>query len=72
MKYNKPNIVAIVAYSTNRIIGNNGKIPWSIKEDFKHFRQTTLGYPVIMGRKTFESIGRSLDGRTNIVLTRNK
>ena len=54
----------------NRIIGNEGKIPWHIPEDFAHFSATTKGHPIIMGRKTFESIGRILPGRENIVLTR--
>jgi dihydrofolate reductase len=62
--------IAIAAMARNRIIGNNGKIPWYIPEDFKHFRETTAGSPIIMGRKTFESIGRVLPGRENIVLTR--
>lgn len=62
--------IAIAAMARNRIIGNHGKIPWHIPEDFKHFRETTAGYPIIMGRKTFESIGRVLPGRENIVLTR--
>ena len=56
----------------NRVIGNEGKIPWYIPEDFKHFKETTQGYPIIMGRKTFESIGRILPGRENIVLTRGE
>lgn len=62
--------IAIAAMARNRIIGNEGKIPWHIPEDFKHFRETTAGYPIIMWRKTFESIGRVLPGRENIVLTR--
>ena len=56
----------------NRVIGNEWKIPWHIAEDFKHFRETTAGHPIIMGRKTFESIGRILPGRENIVLTRGE
>ena len=62
--------IAIVAMAHNRIIGNEWKIPWYIPEDFKHFRETTAGHPIIMWRKTFESIGRALPGRENIVLTR--
>lgn len=65
MKY-----IAIAAMARNRIIGNAGKIPWHIPEDFKHFKSTTEGYPIIMWRKTFESIGRVLPWRENIVLTR--
>jgi dihydrofolate reductase len=52
--------IAIAAMAKNRIIGNNGKIPWYIPEDFRHFKDTTSGHPIIMGRKTFESIGRVL------------
>jgi dihydrofolate reductase len=62
--------IAIAAMAKNRVIGNNGKIPWYIPEDFKHFKDTTSGHPIIMGRKTFESIGRILPWRENIVLTR--
>ena len=62
----------IAALDENRVIGNKGGIPWHIPEDFKHFKETTKGFPVIMGRKTFESIGRPLPKRLNIILTRNK
>ena len=55
----------------NRCIGNNGKMPWHLPADLKHFKTTTLDNPVIMGRKTFESIGKPLPGRLNIVITRN-
>ncbi len=61
----------IVAMSKNRVIGNHGKIPWHLPEDLAHFKQSTLGYPIIMGRKTFESIGKPLPERPNIVITRN-
>jgi len=61
----------IVAMSANRVIGNDGDIPWRISEDFKFFKNTTMGCAIIMGRKTFESIGRPLPGRLNIVITRN-
>ena len=54
----------------NRVIGKDGDLPWHISEDLKHFKRTTLGKPIIMGRKTFESIGRPLPGRTNIIVTR--
>ncbi|PHQ78473.1 MAG: type 3 dihydrofolate reductase [Coxiella sp. (in: Bacteria)] len=63
-------ISLIVAMSKNRVIGNEGKIPWHLPNDFKHFKQVTLGKPIIMGRKTHESIGRPLPGRRNIVVTR--
>ena len=65
-------IILIAALSENRVIGNNGKIPWHIPEDLKRFRKLTLEHPVIMGRKTYESIGKPLEKRTNFVVTRNK
>lgn len=55
----------------NRVIGRDGKIPWHISDDLKRFKALTMGHPVVMGRKTYESIGRALPGRTNIVLSRN-
>ncbi len=61
----------IVARGTNGAIGLKGKMPWHLPEDLKHFKETTMGSPVIMGRRTYESIGRALPGRTNIVLTRD-
>lgn len=61
--------VIISAMALNRTIGRDGKIPWKLPEDMKRFRKMTLGNTVIMGRKTAESIGRPLDGRTNIVLS---
>jgi dihydrofolate reductase len=62
-------IVLVVAVAENGIIGNAGGLPWRMKADLRRFRALTLGKPVIMGRKTFESIGRALDGRDNIVVT---
>lgn len=61
---------AIAAMSENRVIGNQGKIPWHLPEDFRWFKHKTLGGTLIMGRKTFESIGKPLPGRKTIVLTR--
>jgi dihydrofolate reductase len=61
---------AIAAMSLNRVIGRDNKIPWHLPEDFKWFKQLTTGHFVLMGRKTFESLGRPLPNRTNIVLTR--
>ncbi len=61
----------IVAMAENRVIGVNNKLPWYLPNDLKYFKQVTLGKPIIMGRKTFESIGKPLPGRTNIVITRN-
>jgi dihydrofolate reductase len=64
-------IVAIIAaMAENRVIGRDGTIPWDIPADRSRFRELTLGHPVIMGRRTFETIGRPLPGRTNIILTR--
>lgn len=60
----------IVAHARNGVIGKEGKLPWYLPEDLKHFKRTTLGKPVIMGRKTWESLGRPLPGRRNIVVTR--
>ena len=61
----------IVAMSTNRVIGINNALPWHLPNDLKYFKQVTMGKPIIMGRNTFESIGRPLPGRRNIVITRN-
>lgn len=66
------NIVIVVAMSENRVIGRNGDLPWRLSADLKHFKAVTMGYPIIMGRKTWESIGRPLPGRRNIVVTRRK
>lgn len=63
-------IKAIVAMAENRIIGNAGAIPWHLPEDFKFFKATTMGHAILMGRKTYESIGKPLPGRENIVLSR--
>jgi len=61
----------IVARSTNYVIGKNNQLPWKISADLQFFKKVTLGYPIIMGRKTWESIGRPLPGRRNIVVSRN-
>lgn len=63
-------IKAIVAMAENRVIGNAGAIPWHLPEDFKFFKATTIGHAILMGRKTYESIGKPLPGRENIVLSR--
>lgn len=63
-------ISAIVAMSKNRVIGLDNKLPWHLSADLKRFRKLTMGHPIIMGRKTFESIGKPLPGRRNIVITR--
>ncbi|MCD6010241.1 MAG: dihydrofolate reductase [Flavipsychrobacter sp.] len=61
----------IVAVAENNAIGKNNSLPWSLPEDLKFFKRTTIGKPVIMGRKTFESLGQALPGRLNIVLSSN-
>jgi dihydrofolate reductase len=64
-------VKAIAAMSLNRVIGRDNKIPWHLPEDFKWFKKLTTGHFVLMGRKTFESLGRPLPNRTNIVVTRS-
>lgn len=64
-------IVLVAAIGENNVIGRDGQLPWRISSDLKHFRALTLNRPLIMGRKTFQSIGKPLDLRTNIVLTRD-
>ncbi|OGU30981.1 MAG: diacylglycerol kinase [Ignavibacteria bacterium GWA2_35_9] len=66
-------IIIISAIAQNGVIGrSNGDMPWHIKEEFQHFKNTTSGFPVIMGRKTFNALGKPLKGRLNIVITRDK
>lgn len=65
-------IIIIVAIAKNGVIGRDGTLPWHLPSDLNHFKKTTMGFPLIMGRKTYDSIGRPLPGRDNIVLTRNK
>jgi dihydrofolate reductase len=64
-------ITLVAAYADNRVIGDRGTIPWRIPEDFAHFKDTTMGGTLVMGRATYDSIGRPLPGRTTIVITRN-
>lgn len=64
-------ISLIAAMSKNNVIGHHGKLPWHLPADLKHFKSLTLGKPLIMGRKTFESIGKPLPGRQTIIVTRN-
>ena len=66
-----PIFQAIAAMSENRVIGNRGKIPWHIPDDFRWFKHKTMGGTLIMGRKTFESIGKPLPGRQTLVITHN-
>ena len=67
----QPDIVLVVAAADNGVIGKDGAMPWHLPADLRRFRRITMGKPVIMGRKTFESIGKPLPGRHNIVLTRD-
>ena len=62
-------ISLVVAASRNDVIGGNGYLPWKLPADLQRFKQLTLGHPIIMGRKTYDSIGKPLPGRTNIVIT---
>ena len=68
----EPRLTLIAAYADNRVIGDHGAIPWRIPEDFAHFKATTMGGTLVMGRATYDSIGRPLPGRTTIVVTRNQ
>lgn len=64
-------LTGIVAMTPERIIGRDGKLPWQLPKDLRFFKRTTSGHPIVMGRKTYESIGRPLPNRQNIVLTRD-
>ncbi|HET6756532.1 MAG TPA: dihydrofolate reductase, partial [Burkholderiales bacterium] len=66
----KPRIWLLVAYASNRVIGNKGKLPWRLPADLKRFKELTMGHHIVMGRKTYESIGRLLPGRTTVIVTR--
>ena len=68
----RPRIALIWAMARNRVIGCHNALPWRLPVDMKHFRELTTGHPVLMGRKTFESLGRALPKRTNIVITSNR
>lgn len=65
-------LALIVAASENNVIGRAGGMPWHLPAELKHFKATTMGKPIVMGRRTHESIGRALPGRRNIVVTRNR
>ena len=67
-----PRLVLVAAVAENGVIGRDGGMPWRLPGDLRHFKAVTLGKPVIMGRRTYESIGRPLPGRPNIVLTRDR
>lgn len=62
----------IVAMDKNRVIGKNNQLPWHLPADLQFFKKTTMGHPIVMGRKTHESIGKPLPGRENIIVTRNE
>ena len=65
-------LALVVAMAKGRVIGKDGGLPWHIPEDLRHFRRVTMGHAILMGRKTWDSIGRPLPGRRNIVITRNR
>jgi dihydrofolate reductase len=66
-----PQVELVVAVARNGVIGRGNALPWRLPADLAHFKRTTLGHPILMGRRTWESIGRPLPGRTNLVLTRD-
>lgn len=66
-----PLIQLVVAYADNRVIGRNNTLPWRLPSDLAHFKQITMGCPIIMGRNTWDSLGRPLPGRPNLVISRN-
>lgn len=66
-----PVVALVVAVAENGVIGRDGRLPWRMPSDLKTFRRLTMGKPIVMGRKTFQSIGKALDGRDNIVVTRD-
>ncbi|MBP6019742.1 MAG: dihydrofolate reductase [Burkholderiaceae bacterium] len=68
---NTPLVQLVVAYADNRVIGRDNTLPWRLPSDLAHFKRTTMGCPIIMGRNTWESLGRPLPGRPNLVVTRN-
>src|SRR5580698_10785014 len=67
-----PSISLLVARSENGVIGRDNALPWRLPADLRRFKALTMGKPMLMGRRTFESIGRALPGRVNLVLTRNR
>lgn len=71
MSEHEPKIVFVVAVARNGVIGRENKLPWRLKRDLAHFKATTLGHPILMGRRTWDSLGRALPGRRNLVVTRD-
>ena len=72
MRGTHPSIILVAAVADNGVIGQDGHLPWRLKSDMAHFRAVTMGKPVVMGRKTYVSIGAPLKGRTNIVISRDR
>ncbi len=68
----QPKISLVCAMAKNRVIGKDNQMPWHLPADLKHFKSVTMSKPIVMGRKTYESIGRPLPGRQNVVISRNK
>lgn len=68
---NSPKISMVCAMAKNRVIGKDNQMPWHLPADLKHFKATTMSKPIVMGRKTYESIGRPLPGRQNVVISQN-
>lgn len=66
----RPRVSIIVAYAANRVIGQDGRIPWHLSDDLKRFKRLTMGHHIVMGRKTWESIGRILPGRHHVIVSR--
>lgn len=71
MNATRPEVVLIAALARNGVIGRDNSLPWRLKADLAHFKATTVGHPVLMGRKTWESLGRPLPGRRNLIVTRD-
>ncbi|MDD5242058.1 MAG: dihydrofolate reductase [Sulfuricella sp.] len=69
---NRPRLSIIAAMAKNRVIGINNTLPWRLPEDLKHFKALTIGHHILMGRKTFDSLGKPLPGRTSVVITRSR
>lgn len=65
------NVALVAAMAANRVIGYNGQMPWHLPEELKYFKELTMGKPIVMGRRTFQSIGRPLPGRQNIIVSRS-
>ncbi len=68
---NRPEIILVMARAANGVIGNKGRLPWKLPDDLRHFKRLTMGCPMIMGRKTFDSLPGLLEGRRHIVVTRD-